>query len=45
MREITDLIPQHGQKTNRGDMAEVKRLMEEWGVGDDFGAVVMSTSA
>ncbi|RSH88095.1 uncharacterized protein EHS24_000622 [Apiotrichum porosum] len=44
MSEITHLIPQHGQYNHRGDMGEVKRLMEEWGVGDDFGAAVMNTS-
>ncbi|WVR03732.1 hypothetical protein IAU60_000727 [Kwoniella sp. DSM 27419] len=41
MTEITHLIPKYGQYNHRGDMSEVKRLMEEWGVGDDFGAVVM----
>ncbi|KZP31644.1 hypothetical protein FIBSPDRAFT_944715 [Athelia psychrophila] len=40
MTEITHLIPQHGQHNHRGDMTEVKRLMEEWGVGDDFAAVI-----
>lgn len=42
MTEITHLIPQRGVHNNRGEMTEVKRLMDEWGVGDDFGSVVMN---
>ncbi|KAL7424620.1 hypothetical protein Q5752_000304 [Cryptotrichosporon argae] len=43
MREVTHLVTQHGQYNHRGDMGEVRRLMEAWGVGDDFGAVVMGS--
>lgn len=42
MREITEMIPQYGQFGNWGEMGEVRKLMEEWGVGEDFKAVVMS---
>ncbi|WVW80271.1 hypothetical protein I302_102249 [Kwoniella bestiolae CBS 10118] len=45
MKEITDIIPHYGQYNHRGDMSEVKRLMDQWGVGDDFGAVVMNSGA
>lgn len=44
MSEITHLISHHGTYNHRGDMGEVKRLMDEWGVGDDFGAAVMNAS-
>ncbi|KAK8861675.1 hypothetical protein IAR55_002498 [Kwoniella newhampshirensis] len=44
MKEITHLIPKYGQYNHRGEMGEVRRLMEEWGVGDDFGAVVLNNS-
>jgi hypothetical protein len=43
MTEITDQIPKYGQYNHRGDMSEVKRLMETWGVGGDFNAVVMQS--
>lgn len=43
MSEITDQIPKYGQYNHRGDMSEVKRLMEAWGVGEDFNAVVMQS--
>jgi hypothetical protein len=39
---ITDRIPHYGQYAHRGEMGEVKRLMDQWGVGEDFGAVVMN---
>jgi hypothetical protein len=42
--DITDQIPKYGQYNHRGEMGEVKRLMELWGVGEDFSAVVMNTS-
>jgi hypothetical protein len=45
MKEITHLIPQYGQYNHRGEMGEVKRLMEEWGVGEDFGAVVLNAGS
>jgi hypothetical protein len=44
MSEITHLIPQHGQHNNRGEMAEVRRLMESWGVGEDFEGAVLNAS-
>ncbi|GAA5987377.1 hypothetical protein JCM5350_005647 [Sporobolomyces pararoseus] len=40
MSEITKLIPQSGQKGNRGDMAEVRDYLEKKGLGEAFGAVV-----
>ncbi|WWC88051.1 uncharacterized protein L201_002954 [Kwoniella dendrophila CBS 6074] len=43
MKEITNDISHYGQYNHRGDMSEVKKLMEKWGVGDDFGAVVMNS--
>ncbi|KIR27093.1 hypothetical protein I309_04035 [Cryptococcus deuterogattii LA55] len=43
MAEITHLIPKYGQYNHRGEMSEVRRLMEEWGVGEDFGAVVLNS--
>lgn len=45
MTEITHLIPKYGQYNHRGEMSEVRRLMEEWGVGEDFGAVVLNSGA
>lgn len=45
MTEITDQIPKYGQYGHRGDMSEVKRLMDVWGVGEDFGAVVMNSGS
>ncbi|WRT65804.1 uncharacterized protein IL334_002753 [Kwoniella shivajii] len=45
MKEITNIIPHYGQYNHRGDMSEVKRLMDQWGVGDDFGAVVMNSGS
>jgi hypothetical protein len=42
--DITDQIPKYGQYNHRGEMGEVKRLMELWGVGEDFSAVVMNAS-
>lgn len=42
MQDITDRIPHYGQYAHRGEMGEVRRLMDEWGVGEDFGAVVMN---
>lgn len=44
MSDITDQIPKYGQYNHRGEMGEVKRLMDAWGVGDDFSAVVMNAS-
>lgn len=44
MTDITNIVPHYGRYNHRGDMGEVKRLMEEWGVGDDFGAAVMNVS-
>lgn len=41
MTDVTNLIAYHGTYNHRGDMGEVKRLMDEWGVGDDFGVAVM----
>ncbi|WVQ93662.1 hypothetical protein IAU59_000738 [Kwoniella sp. CBS 9459] len=41
MSEVTHLVPKYGQYNHRGDMSEVRRLMDSWGVGDDFGDVVM----
>ncbi|KAE8540628.1 hypothetical protein D1P53_002992 [Cryptococcus gattii VGV] len=43
MTEMTHLIPKYGQYNHRGEMSEVRRLMEEWGVGEDFGAVVLNS--
>ncbi|WVQ78885.1 hypothetical protein IAT38_000976 [Cryptococcus sp. DSM 104549] len=45
MKEITHLIPTYGQYNHRVDMSEVRQLMEQWGVGEDFGAVVMNSGA
>ena len=42
MSDITHLVPQYGQYNCRGEMSEVRRLMQNWGVGDDFGAAVMN---
>lgn len=44
MTDITSMIPTYGQYNHRGDMGEVRRLMEQWGVGDDFGAAVLNNS-
>ena len=40
MSEITSLIPQSGQKGNRGNMVEVREFLESKGLGEAFGAVV-----
>ncbi|GAA5952336.1 hypothetical protein JCM3765_001946 [Sporobolomyces pararoseus] len=40
MSEITKLIPQSGQRGNRGDMAEVRDYLEKKGLGEAFGAVI-----
>jgi len=40
MSEITSLIPQSGQKGNRGNMVEVREYLESKGLGEAFGAVV-----
>jgi hypothetical protein len=40
MQEITDKITQYGRFGNRGEMAEVKRFMDDNGVGDAFAIVV-----
>ncbi|GAA6021472.1 hypothetical protein JCM11491_006507 [Sporobolomyces phaffii] len=40
MSEITKLIPQSGQRGNRGDMTEVKEFLEKKGLGDAFGEVI-----
>jgi hypothetical protein len=40
MSEITKLIPQSGQRGNRGDMAEVKEFLEKKGLGEAFGKVI-----
>ncbi|ORX35282.1 hypothetical protein BD324DRAFT_682634 [Kockovaella imperatae] len=45
MKDIAHLVPQYGQYNHRGEMSEVKRLMDQWGVGEDFGSVVMSSGA
>lgn len=42
MTDITSLVPHYGTYNHRGDMSEVKRLCDQWGVGQDFGAVVMN---
>jgi hypothetical protein len=44
MVDITDQISKYGQYNHRGEMGEVRRLMDSWGVGDDFAAVVMNAS-
>lgn len=44
MTDITHLITHHGTYNHRGDMSEVKKLMDEWGVGDDFAGAVMNAS-
>ncbi|WVO14707.1 hypothetical protein L204_102345 [Cryptococcus depauperatus] len=44
MSEITQLIPRYGQYNHRGEMGEVRRLMDEWGVGEDFAAVVLNNA-
>lgn len=41
MKDITSIITHYGRFSHRGDMGEVKKLMDEWGVGQDFGAAVM----
>ncbi|WVF66030.1 hypothetical protein IAT40_000768 [Kwoniella sp. CBS 6097] len=41
MSEVTHLVPKYGQYNHRGDMSEVRRLMDSWGVGDDFADVVL----
>jgi hypothetical protein len=45
MKEITHMIPQYGQYNHRGEMGEVRRLMDSWGVGEDFGAVVLNSGS
>lgn len=45
MTDITSLVPQYGQYRHRGEMSEVKRLMDTWGVGEDFGAGVMNSGS
>ncbi|KAJ9104757.1 hypothetical protein QFC19_003898 [Naganishia cerealis] len=42
MQEITELITHGGHRGNRGDMGQVKAFMEENGVGDAFGFVVVN---
>ncbi|KAL1411842.1 hypothetical protein Q8F55_002812 [Vanrija albida] len=44
MTDITSLITHHGTYNHRGDMSEVKKFMDEWGVGDDFAGAVMNAS-
>ena len=44
MVDITDQISKYGQYNHRGEMSEVKRLMDAWGVGEDFSAVVMNSA-
>ncbi|TXT07496.1 hypothetical protein VHUM_03216 [Vanrija humicola] len=44
MTDITHLITHHGTYNHRGDMSEVKKYMDEWGVGDDFAGAVMNAS-
>ncbi|GMK59601.1 hypothetical protein CspeluHIS016_0802070 [Cutaneotrichosporon spelunceum] len=43
MTDVTALVTHHGTYNHRGDMSEVKRLCDEWGVGQDFNAVVMNS--
>lgn len=43
MKDITSIITHYGRFSHRGDMGEVKKLMDEWGVGGDFGAAVMGS--
>lgn len=45
MKNITSVITHYGRFSHRGDMGEVKKLMDEWGVGDDFGAAVMGSGS
>lgn len=45
MTDITDSIPHYGQYNHRGEMGEVRRLMDQWGVGEDFGSVVMNAGS
>lgn len=44
MSDITDQISKYGQYNHRGEMSEVKRIMDAWGIGEDFSAVIMNTS-
>lgn len=43
MKDITSIITHYGRYSHRGDMGEVKKLMDVWGVGGDFGAAVMGS--
>ncbi|BEI79713.1 hypothetical protein CcaverHIS002_0102420 [Cutaneotrichosporon cavernicola] len=43
MTDVTSLVPHYGTYNHRGDMSEVRRLCDEWGVGQDFNAVVMNS--
>lgn len=45
MRDITALVPTYGQYNHRGEMGEVRRLMDQWGVGADFAAVVLQSGS
>ena len=45
MSDITSLIPTYGQYNHRGDMGEVRKLMEKWGIGDDFGVAVLNSGS
>lgn len=43
MTDITALISHHGTYNHRVDMSDVKKLADEFGVGDDFNAAVMNS--
>lgn len=44
MSDITNTVNYYGQYNHRGDMGQVRLLMEQWGVGEDFGAAVMNNT-
>ncbi|WVQ77374.1 hypothetical protein IAR50_007059 [Cryptococcus sp. DSM 104548] len=41
MTDITNDVSKYGRFGDRGEMGQVKRMMEEWGVGEDFRLAVM----
>lgn len=42
MTDVTSRIAHHGTYNHRVDMSEVKKLADEFGVGEDFNAAVMN---
>jgi hypothetical protein len=41
MTEITNTVPMHGARGNRGELSEVERMLEEKGLGHAFARVFL----